>query len=221
MRRGVRQAVHQAASLLLSYPGDDWPERLELVRDALGPVRAEPARLLRGFCDDVAGLAPIAVAADYVATFDRSGRRTLHLTYYGDGDTRRRGESLLAIKTVYRANGWQPEGRELPDFLPLMLEFAARVPRAGTRLLRDHRPGLDRLLAGLITAGSRYCSVVESVRMTLPVAGRPPASVAGGRSPALTTGGRLPAPAAEGRLSAPTAEGPLPEISEVSGGTRS
>ncbi|NUR90606.1 MAG: nitrate reductase molybdenum cofactor assembly chaperone [Nonomuraea sp.] len=182
MRRGVRQAVHQAASLLLSYPGDDWPDRLALVRDALGPLRAEPARLLGGFCAEAAALDPIAAAADYVTTFDRSGRRTLHLTYYSDGDTRRRGQSLLEIKSVYRAHGWQPEGRELPDFLPLMLEFAARVPRAGERLLRDHRPGLDLLLAGLMTARSRYCSVVEAVRMTLPAARRLPqiSEVSGG-----------------------------------------
>ncbi|MEV0234470.1 nitrate reductase molybdenum cofactor assembly chaperone [Nonomuraea sp. NPDC050786] len=168
MNQAELRLIHQAASLLLCYPGEDWPRRLELVRAALDPVRRGPAGRLRAFCADAAALSPLVAGAEYVSTFDRTRRRTLHMTYYADGDTRRRGQSLVDIKTVYRAHGWEPDTGELPDFLPVMLEFAARVPDAGSRLLREHRPGLDLLLAGLVSHRSRYAAVVEAVAATLP-----------------------------------------------------
>ncbi|MFI7229356.1 nitrate reductase molybdenum cofactor assembly chaperone [Nonomuraea angiospora] len=168
MNRAESRLIHQAASLLLCHPDEGWHHRLELVRAALDPLRGGPAGRLRAFCADAAALAPLTASAEYVSTFDRSRRRTLHMTYYADGDTRRRGQSLVDIKALYRAHGWQPDLRELPDYLPVMLEFAAREPGAGSRLLRDHRPGLDLLLAGLASHRSRYAAVVEAVVLTLP-----------------------------------------------------
>ncbi|MEU1882399.1 nitrate reductase molybdenum cofactor assembly chaperone [Streptosporangium sp. NPDC020072] len=162
--------VHQAASLLLAYPGPDWPGHLDLVGRALAVVPAPPARLLLRFRDHVREQDTLDLAARYVTTFDRSGRRTLHLTYYTDGDTRRRGASLAEIKALYRASGWRPEEAELPDFLPLMLEFAARCPERGGPLLRGHRAALDLLSAALHKYRSPYADVLDAVRATLPQA---------------------------------------------------
>ncbi|GII65729.1 nitrate reductase molybdenum cofactor assembly chaperone [Sphaerisporangium krabiense] len=176
--RASGRAVHQAASLLLTYPGADWQDRLALVRRALAPLRGAPAATLRGFCAGMATADPLELAADYVATFDRSARRTLHMTYYTDGDTRRRGGSLAEIKALYRAHGWRPDDAELPDFLPLMLEFAARCPRPGAELLRRHRPGLDVLQTALRRHRSPYADVVAAVAETLPPARPGPAGPA-------------------------------------------
>lgn len=163
-----RAVVHQAASLLLGYPDRDWPGRLHTVRSALEPVPGADVRLLRQFCARVDGTAPLDLAARYVATFDRSRRRCLYLTYYTDGDTRRRGTTMAGLKALYRDHGWQPPADELPDFLPLMLEFAARAPDTGARLLADHRPALELLRFGLAAYRSPYADVVEAVCLTLP-----------------------------------------------------
>ncbi|MGI5327078.1 respiratory nitrate reductase subunit gamma [Actinomadura nitritigenes] len=80
-------------------------------------------------------------------------RRTLDLTYHTDGDTRRRGGSLARLKGVLHEHGWEPGERRLPDFLPVLLEFAARCPDPGERLLREHRPGNDRF--GFTTRSSQ------------------------------------------------------------------
>ncbi|GAA3129516.1 nitrate reductase molybdenum cofactor assembly chaperone [Streptosporangium carneum] len=165
-----RVVVRQAASLLLAYPGPDWPRRLDLVRRALAPLSGPETRSLLLFCDHAAFEDPLDLAGRYVATFDRSGRRTLHLTYYTDGDTRRRGASLAGIKALYRSCGWRPDDAELPDFLPLMLEFAARCPDQGERLLREHRAALDLLATALRKHRSPYADVVDAVRATLPAA---------------------------------------------------
>ncbi|MET7362077.1 nitrate reductase molybdenum cofactor assembly chaperone [Streptomyces sp. NPDC005562] len=163
-----RAVVHQAASLLLGYPDLEWPDRLRAVRTALEPVPGADIRLLRRFIAQVEETAPLTLAARYVATFDRSRRRCLYLTYYTDGDTRRRGPALAGLKALYRENGWQAPEDELPDFLPLMLEFAARVPDAGARLLTEHRPALELLRFGLAAHRSPYADVVEAVCHTLP-----------------------------------------------------
>ncbi|MER7134647.1 nitrate reductase molybdenum cofactor assembly chaperone [Streptosporangium saharense] len=162
--------LHQAASLLLTYPGPAWPDTLDLVRRALPADRSPAARLLLRFCDHAAEQDPFDLASRYVTTFDRSGRRTLHLTYYTDGDTRRRGASLARIKALYRDGGWRPDEAELPDFLPLMLEFAARRPESGGPLLREHRAALDLLAAALHKHRSPYADVLDAVRATLPPA---------------------------------------------------
>jgi nitrate reductase delta subunit len=164
----IRSAIHQSASLLLTYPDHRWPERLDLVRTALRELPGDQAELLSRFCAGVADLAPLDLAAEYVATFDRSRRRTLYLTYYTDGDTRRRGGSLARMKSVYRQHGWQPPMGELPDFLPAVLEFAARCPEPGQRILAAHRPALDLLLRGLGAHRSRYANVLRAIRDTLP-----------------------------------------------------
>lgn len=160
--------LHQAASLALRHPGPEWPERLALITGALREVPGEGARLLRGFCAEVAPVPQLELSARYIATFDRSRRRTLDLTYYTDGDTRRRGASLLRWRQLYAAHGWYPPDDELPDFLPLALEFAARCPRAGRRALQDHRAALELLRIALQDHHSPYAAVATAVCATLP-----------------------------------------------------
>ncbi|MFI0260589.1 nitrate reductase molybdenum cofactor assembly chaperone [Streptomyces sp. NPDC017056] len=161
-------AVHQAASLLLTYPDGDWPVRLAAVVETMRQLPGEaPAALLR-FCGHAQAVPLLDLAARYVLTFDRSRRRTLHLTYYTDGDTRRRGASLARIKALYRNYGWQLGDGELPDFLPAALEFTARCPVPGLRLLREHRPALELLGDALEKYRSPYADVLRAVRDTLP-----------------------------------------------------
>ncbi|MFH8342711.1 nitrate reductase molybdenum cofactor assembly chaperone [Streptomyces sp. AM6-12] len=160
--------IHQAASLLLHHPDPDWPARLALVEGELDDLPGRPAQLLRAFCGTVRDTAVLELSARYVTTFDRSRRRTLHLTYYTDGDTRRRGASLLRWRQLYAAHGWQPPADELPDFLPLALEFAARCPEPGQQALQDHRAALELLRLALHDHHSPYSDVVDAVCHSLP-----------------------------------------------------
>ncbi len=82
-------------------------------------------------------------------------RASLHLTYYAYGDTRKRG-SLLRFKHAYRQAGMQLSDSELPDYLPLVLEFAATVDQQqGERLLAEHVPVLELLRSRITIAAVR------------------------------------------------------------------
>jgi nitrate reductase delta subunit len=117
---------------------------------------------------------PHEVAQHYVETFDLRRRSALYLTYYRHGDTRRRGMALLAFKTAYRAAGLVPvegDGAELPDYLPVVLDFAAVAP-GGVDLLRRHRADLELLRRALHETGTPYARVVDAVCAQLPRLGR-------------------------------------------------
>ncbi|MEU9500695.1 nitrate reductase molybdenum cofactor assembly chaperone [Streptomyces sp. NPDC048196] len=174
MTRPVGPVVHQAASLLLGYPDHDWPQRLRTVDSAVRQLPGAEMEFLLGFCTRMAGADPLDLAARYVATFDRSRRRCLYLTYYTDGDTRRRGSSLARLKSLYRQHGWVPPEEELPDFLPVVLEFAARSPAAGVPLLTGYRAALEVLRFALIAYRSPYADLLQAVCLGLP--GASPAS---------------------------------------------
>jgi nitrate reductase delta subunit len=105
----------------------------------------------------------------YVETFDLRRRAGLYATYYVHGDTRKRGMALLRLKRLYAAAGLELASGELPDYLPLMLEFAALAPDgAGETLLREHRPALELLRASLRDADSPYADLLDALCAGLP-----------------------------------------------------
>jgi nitrate reductase delta subunit len=163
----------------LVYPDVDWAGRIPLLRRATRSLPAGRARAGLSEFLDKAARTPLGTAQRrYVETFDLSGKRALYLTYWTDGDTRRRGEVLAGLKARYRATGFGVDTRgELPDFLPLVLEYAAIAdPVDGPALLQEYRPSLELLRLALIEAGSEHADVLRAVCSTLP--GASPATAA-------------------------------------------
>ncbi|MEV6168475.1 nitrate reductase molybdenum cofactor assembly chaperone [Streptomyces sp. NPDC051954] len=154
------EMLYQAAALCLTYPDDEFRARLPLLREA--------APQLREFTDHAALTDPQVLAAHYVQVFDFKNRHSLYLSWWSDGDTRRRGMSLVRFKDIYRAHGLEFTGEELPDFLPAVLEFASRT--GNTDLLTEHRGALEQLRSRLTEFGTPYACVLDAVCATLPPA---------------------------------------------------
>ena len=152
--RGVRMAV----SVLLDYPGDDFETKLDAVEEALASF-VSYAR--------AAGLRTMQTT--YVETFDQRRRCALGLTYYTHGDTRGRGQAILAFKEVLRRAGFEMDREELPDHLPVVLEFAA-FDETGTAegLLRSNREGIEVIRTALRAADSPYAPLLDALVATLP-----------------------------------------------------
>ena len=160
------------ASVLLQYPTAALFEGLSQL-DAVAAAAPRASREPFGrFLTWLRSTPPDQVAKHYVETFDLRRRCALYLTYYRYGDTRKRGMAMLGFKAAYRAAGLEPDEGELPDYLPLVLDFAALHAR-GEKLLRAHRADLELLLRALRQAGSPYASVVEAVCTQLPALRRP------------------------------------------------
>jgi nitrate reductase delta subunit len=72
--------------------------------------------------------------------------------------------AMLALKESYRCAGLDPPADELPDYLPLMLEFATLAPPgAGEALLEDHRVSIELVRAGLKRESSPYLPLLDVV----------------------------------------------------------
>ena len=168
-RRGAPPELFAIASLLLRYPSASALERDAEIGEA---VAALPARLrapFERFLAQRSEAPPLDLEREYVETFDTRRRCTLNVSYYLYGDTRRRGVALLRLKRMYAAAGLVLDSDELPDHLPVMLEFAALAPPGyGEHVLQEHRVGIELLLLGLRHGRRPHADVIESVSAALP-----------------------------------------------------
>jgi nitrate reductase delta subunit len=164
-----RQLVWRIAALLLDYPSEQTLAMVGQLTDAATVLPEEVRAHLSECLEYLRTTPPLELAADYVATFDMRRRASLHLTFYAYGDTRKRGMALLRFKHAYRHAGVELGDEELPDHLPVLLEFAATVdPIGGERLLGEHVPVLELLRLSLSDNGSPYAGVLAAIGATLP-----------------------------------------------------
>ncbi|MBF0723609.1 nitrate reductase molybdenum cofactor assembly chaperone [Sanguibacter inulinus] len=171
----ARADVLALCSVLLGYPDEALYADLDLLGEAVAALPASaPAAHLAVFWRAFTGQTPAQARAHYVETFDLRRRSSLFLSYYLHGDTRQRGMALLSLKQRYRACGFTPEEGELPDYLPMVLEFASRAGTgAGEGVLRAHRPGIELIRRSLADRGSWYQEILEAVSVLLgPVSDR-------------------------------------------------
>ncbi|MDQ5894532.1 MAG: nitrate reductase molybdenum cofactor assembly chaperone NarJ/NarW [Actinomycetota bacterium] len=166
------ESIHpfKLVSLLLQYPEPEMVSELkEHDPGLISPTSPGQRDSLARFMDWYRSRDLDELRRTYVDDFDFDRRRSLHLTYQLHGDSRQRGLALLKIKTVYREQGLQPDESELPDYLPLMLEFASLAPgREGADLLDRHRESIELIGESLKSAGSPWAPLFEVIRAGLP-----------------------------------------------------
>lgn len=164
-----QRLLWRIAALLLDYPGAQTLAMADQLTAAAMELPASISAPLLDFLTEFCDADPLQLAARYVETFDMRCRASLHLTYYAYGDTRKRGMALLRFKHAYRQAGMQLGDDELPDYLPLVLEFAATIDHLqGKRLLAENVPVLELLRLSLLDSGSTYATMVAAVLATLP-----------------------------------------------------
>ena len=146
--------VFRALSALLSYPSEEMRRALPEIADV---IRAAPIvapgelRGLLGLIDEL-GHDDLLVAEErYVDLFDRGRALSLHLFEHLHGESRDRGEAMVELKQLYEKAGFELSARELPDYLPVVLEYLScrdlAEAREDARGLRSH-PDDDRPLSG-------------------------------------------------------------------------
>lgn len=159
---------------LLDYPGaalvgdlkdligehGDVARLLEAVdRECLFP-RAEREQIA-GFIGWLLAQEQTELEANYVKTFDMVPEHSLHLTHHLFGDDKNRGPALIDLSEYYKSYGLQHEESEIPDFLPLMLEFVSQLEPDEARVFLSDAKKVFRVLAGnLEKSGSPYAALI-------------------------------------------------------------
>jgi nitrate reductase delta subunit len=168
--RSVRRLL-AVTSMLLSYPEQTTLERLGAVQNAAASLPAGSAEGVMQVASWLRSTELVAAQAHYVEIFDRRRRACLYLTYFLNGDTRRRGMALVGFKESYQAAGFDIGNEELPDFLPVVLEFGAVGDIAvALELLAQHRSGIEVLSAALHRFSSPYAHAVDALLVVVPAA---------------------------------------------------
>lgn len=163
--------TYKIASVLLQYPTQELFAGLEVLEEACSHTGRKSRPAFQQHLQWLRETSAEQVVDHYVQTFDLRRRTALYLTYFRFGDTRNRGMAMLAFKTAYRTAGFEPTDEELPDYLPLVLDFSA-LHRMGQDLLVRHRGDLELLRRGLEQRESSYTHVIEAVQAQLPGLGR-------------------------------------------------
>ena len=159
--------THKVLSALLGYPDAELIAATDELRATLAaeeclptPSRARVERLIRR----LETVEPLTLQEEYVTLFDRGRSTSLHLFEHVHGESRDRGQAMVNLIEAYRSHGLDIAARELPDYLPLFLEFVSLLPPAEARAtLGETAHILAALAVRLNRRDSAYAAVLESL----------------------------------------------------------
>lgn len=167
--------VLRALAALLGYPDPDLlaalPEIAEALRDAARIPTAD-RDALAALIDELAAADPLEAEERYVALFDRGRSTSLNLFEHLHGDARDRGQAMVELKQLYERAGFVLTSKELPDHLPVLLEYLSQRDKAEVAdMLGDCAHIVRAIGEALLKRQSRYAAVLQAV---LRMAGEPP-----------------------------------------------
>jgi nitrate reductase molybdenum cofactor assembly chaperone NarJ/NarW len=172
-------AILRALGALLGYPR---PELLAALPEIAAEIAG--ARLLAAgdragllaLVDALASMDPMAAEEAYVELFDRGRSTSLYLFEHVHGEARDRGAAMVELNELYAAAGLELAGRELPDYLPVVLEYLSCRDRNEARAMLADCAHILRLIGEMLTRrGSRYAAVFQALLAIAGEAGIDPA----------------------------------------------
>lgn len=161
--------TYQVLSALLQYPEAELCLALGELEGCLAGQPYAQTRL-RPLFEHLAATPLIDLQQQYVATFDRNPSHSLHLFEHIHGESRDRGQAMVDLLAEYSKHGLEMVGNDLPDYVPLFLEFLGQQEQAeAQRLLADAIHVLAHIGRKLKANGSPYACVFELIETLSPV----------------------------------------------------
>lgn len=153
---------------MLTYPEADWLEALDEMEQVLP---AETAQTLAPLFGLLRSHSLIELQQNYVATFDQNPSHSLHLFEHVHGESRERGQAMVDLLQEYQAHGLEISAAELPDFVPLFLEYLSLLPGEEARAMLGEAVHVLALIGRKLEKnGSPYHTVFKVLESLSPVA---------------------------------------------------
>jgi nitrate reductase delta subunit len=157
----------RALSALLSYPTAEMKAAAGEIGQAFREEGLLPDDALRALGPLLAGIEAASLMdleERYVALFDRSRTLSLNLFEHLHGESRDRGGAMVDLLAMYRAGGYEPAGADLPDHLPILLEFLSTRPLGEARAtLAEAAHILEALRIRLARRDAGYAALLGAV----------------------------------------------------------
>ncbi|RJR37204.1 MAG: nitrate reductase molybdenum cofactor assembly chaperone [Desulfobacteraceae bacterium] len=149
-------------SLFLQYPDKELLNSLSEMEEVVSELESHGARrVCTDFLDYLRRTPLIQAQEEYTNRFDLEPSTCLNLTHHKWGDDRERGSALAALSGLYQEAGFEMSTGELPDYLPLILEFLAVCPQAaGKAIIEDYSAEVRTLVDRLKKEGSCYADLL-------------------------------------------------------------
>jgi nitrate reductase delta subunit len=159
--------IFKAISVLLTYPTADTQAAAGAISETLDNDPAIPTHVrgqLHDLIEEIATRDLYDLQERYVLLFDRTRSLSLHLFEHVHGESRDRGQAMVDLQNLYGESGLEISAAELPDFLPLFLEFLATQPQTRAyELLSQPVHILSALAERLRKRGSNYDAVFRAL----------------------------------------------------------
>ena len=143
--------------VLMDYPQDElWEHGDELqaaLAESTSGLSSSRRRALQTFVTDLLATDPLEAQDTWLSLFDRGRSMSLLLFEHIHGESRDRGQAMVDLIEAYRKNGLHLSAKELPDYLPLLLEYLSQRPEEEARDWLHHVNHIVGLLAA--RAGER------------------------------------------------------------------
>ena len=159
--------LYNVLARLLDYPVPELKSHVDEIREVVASEAAiteQEREVIGEFVDHVAQAELLELEKEYVQTFDMVPEHSLHLTHHLFGDDRGRGPALVDLGEHYKGMGWEAKEGELPDYLPLILEYVSTLDEVAARIfLADAAKVLTEVAANLEKSHSRYAPLLRLV----------------------------------------------------------
>jgi nitrate reductase molybdenum cofactor assembly chaperone NarJ/NarW len=137
----MAEQTYKALGVLLTYPRQQLIDGLKSLGAAVDASKILPSEKKQALGELITYLREtelLALEEEYVGLFDRNPSLSLHLFEHIHGESRDRGQAMVNLHAMYKGKGIEIDGNELPDFLPLFLEYLSLLePKEAARLLGE------------------------------------------------------------------------------------
>ena len=158
---------YKVAARLLDYPDAELMENLDAVTQLVNSdleVTTEEKQVVNELVSWMQSHDLTRIQQTYVDTFDMTPEHDLHLTHHLFGESRERGPAMVEISEHYKAAGLEVSNGELPDFLPLILEYVSTLDEMQARFfLNDAAKVLTVLADNLDKVDSLYGRLIRVI----------------------------------------------------------